>query len=78
MAMATEGLTDREKQILTLISEGWDTKDILEQLNIKMATFKTHLDHVFRALGAANRAHAVRLGMERGLIEYESRAGASR
>lgn len=70
-------LTDREKEMLTLISEGWSTTEILRMMNIKMATFKTHLDHIQRALGATNRPHAVRLAMERGLIGNEPHSKAS-
>lgn len=62
-------LTDRETQMIKLISDGWGTDDIMQQMNIKRATFKTHLDHIMRALGAANRPHAVAEALRRGLIE---------
>lgn len=64
-----EELTQKEQQVLQMIANGQSTKEICRELDIGEATVRTHMDHIRRALGAVNKPNAVRIGMERGLIE---------
>jgi DNA-binding NarL/FixJ family response regulator len=64
-----ETLTPRESVVLTLICEGYSTKDIATQLNI---TFKTAACHRSRILGkfrVHNSVALVRCAIRRGLIQ---------
>jgi DNA-binding CsgD family transcriptional regulator len=57
-------LTPREKEILTLVSQGLRNRDIAQRLFISEVTVKAHLRNIMRKLGARSRAHAVSLGAE--------------
>jgi len=48
-------LTDRERQIARLVSEGLSNKAIGRRLNITDGTIKVHLHHVFQKLQVSNR-----------------------
>lgn len=48
-------LTDRERQIMSLVSEGLSNKQIGRRLNIADGTIKVHLHHIFQKLEISNR-----------------------
>jgi two-component system nitrate/nitrite response regulator NarL len=48
-------LTDRERQIIRLVSEGLSNKEIGRRLNIADGTIKVHLHHIFQKLEISNR-----------------------
>jgi RNA polymerase sigma factor (sigma-70 family) len=48
-------LTDRERQIMRLVSEGLSNKEIGRRLNISDGTIKQHLHHVYQKLEISNR-----------------------
>jgi two-component system nitrate/nitrite response regulator NarL len=48
-------LTERERQIMRLVSEGLSNKEIGRRLNITDGTIKVHLHHIFQKLDIANR-----------------------
>ena len=62
------GLTGREKEILVLVSKGCSNAEIGDILHLSPNTVKNHLKNLFGALGAADRAEAVAIGLRRGLI----------
>jgi len=51
----TQALTDRERQIMRLVSEGLSNKEIARRLNITDGTIKVHLHHIFQKLEVSNR-----------------------
>jgi two-component system nitrate/nitrite response regulator NarL len=48
-------LTDRERQIIALVSEGLSNKEIGRRLNIADGTIKVHLHHIYQKLEISNR-----------------------
>jgi DNA-binding NarL/FixJ family response regulator len=48
-------LTCRERQIMSLVSEGLSNKEIGRRLNIADGTIKVHLHHIYRKLEISNR-----------------------
>src|SRR5205807_7631283 len=48
-------LTDRERQIMALVSKGLSNKEIGRRLNIADGTIKVHLHHVYQKLEISNR-----------------------
>jgi tetratricopeptide (TPR) repeat protein/DNA-binding CsgD family transcriptional regulator len=54
------GITSREAEIVRLILEGKDSKQITEELFISDHTVKNHLHHVYQKLGIKNRIQLVR------------------
>jgi two-component system, NarL family, nitrate/nitrite response regulator NarL len=48
-------LTEREREIVRLVSEGLSNKEVGRQLNISDGTIKVHLHHVYQKLAISNR-----------------------
>jgi two-component system nitrate/nitrite response regulator NarL len=48
-------LTDRERQIMRLVSEGLSNKEVGRRLNIADGTIKQHLHHIYQKLEISNR-----------------------
>ncbi len=61
--------TGRESQVLQLISEGLVNREIGEHLFLSEETVKSHVRHLLAKLQARSRAHAVAIGLRRGLIQ---------
>lgn len=61
-----ERLSARERDILGLMIDGGTNKEIARQLEVQEITVKVHLRNIYRKLGAANRAQAVRIALENG------------
>lgn len=57
-------LTDRERQIMRLVSEGLSNKQIGRRLNVADGTIKVHLHHVFQKLEISNRTALAALVIE--------------
>src|SRR5262249_37889232 len=51
-------LSEREREVLTLLAEGLRNREIAERLRINEATVKTHVRHVLEKLRFRNRAEA--------------------
>jgi DNA-binding NarL/FixJ family response regulator len=67
-----DGLTAREIDVLRLIATGNANKQIADQLSIGEATVKSHVTNILSKLGANDRAHAVTIGLKRGIIDLHS------
>ncbi|MBI4202094.1 MAG: response regulator transcription factor [Chloroflexi bacterium] len=52
-------LTAREREVLTLVAEGFSNKLIADQLSISERTVKNHLTNIMVKLEAWDRTHAV-------------------
>lgn len=65
---AIVGLSNREVEVLRLIAKGRSNKEIAADLALSADTVKTHITHLMRKLGAADRAHAVTLAIEQGFL----------
>jgi len=68
---ADDTLTQREIDVLRLIAAGNSNKLIADQLSIGEATVKSHVTNILSKLGANDRAHAVTIGLKRGIIELD-------
>ncbi|WP_432560391.1 response regulator [Granulicoccus sp. GXG6511] len=61
-------LTPRERDVLREVAAGGTNRDAAGRLFISETTFKTHLSRVFDKLGVNDRAAAVRVAYDRGLL----------
>ena len=61
-------LSPRERGVLRLVAAGLSNRQIAETLGISERTVKFHVRAIFNKLGADNRAQAVALAAERGLL----------
>jgi DNA-binding NarL/FixJ family response regulator len=59
-------LSRREGEILAQLIEGRTNKEIAQALGLQEITIKVHLRNVYRKIGAANRAQAVRITLQSG------------
>ncbi|HWB31188.1 MAG TPA: response regulator transcription factor [Vicinamibacterales bacterium] len=64
-----EALTPRELDVLQVLAEGLSNKAIARRLGISDQTVKFHVASIAGKLGAQNRTEAVRIAIQRGLIE---------
>jgi len=62
-------LSTREIEVLRLVGEGNGNKQIADKLSIGETTVKSHVSNILAKLGANDRAHAVTIGLQRGIIE---------
>ena len=61
-------LSSREIEVLRLIAAGNSNKQIADQLCIEESTVKSHVTNILSKLSANDRAHAVTIGLKRGII----------
>ena len=71
------GLTRREIEVLEALAEGLTNRGIAERLVISESTAIRHVANIYGKLGANNRAAAVRIAGERGLIASASGEAAA-
>jgi LuxR family maltose regulon positive regulatory protein len=65
-------LSERELQVLQLLSCGASNQEIAQKLVIVVDTVKRHVSHIFSKLGVNNRMQAIRQARECGLLDEES------
>ena len=51
-------ITNREREILWLVSEGKTNKEVAKELSLSLSTVRNHISHIFRKLGTSNRTQA--------------------
>jgi len=64
-------LTEREIDVLRSIAAGNSNKQVADKLSIGEATVKSHVTNILSKLGANDRAHAVTIGLKRGIIDLD-------
>jgi DNA-binding NarL/FixJ family response regulator len=65
-ASVFESLSAREREVLGHLVEGQTNKEIARALDLQEITVKVHVRNVYRKIGAANRAQAVKIALESG------------
>jgi DNA-binding NarL/FixJ family response regulator len=63
-----EPLSDREMEVLQLMAKGLSNKEIGRSLWIGETTVKTHVSHILRKLGQADRTQAVLAAVKAGIV----------
>ncbi|KAF3890833.1 MULTISPECIES: response regulator [Nostocales] len=65
--MSSPQLTERERQVLLLMTDGKNNQEIATYLNISEGTIKFHVNGILRKLGVSDRTQAVLVALKRGI-----------
>jgi NarL family two-component system response regulator LiaR len=69
---ASDLLSERESEVLKLVTSGMSNKEIAEKLFLSQRTVKAHLTSVFNKLNVASRSEAIVKGLQWGLVTLEN------
>ncbi|MDG3010806.1 response regulator transcription factor [Rhodococcus sp. D2-41] len=72
-----EGLTQREAEVLALITQGLSNVEIAETSGLALNSIKTYIRSCYRRIGVSSRTQAVLWGFEHGFLPDRSRARPS-
>src|SRR5512140_3293607 len=61
-------LTEREREVLALMVEGWNNTQIAARLVVSPSTIKSHVSNILSKLGVASRSEAVAMALRLGLV----------
>lgn len=64
-------LTDKEYEVLELLAAGYGNRDIMEKMNIKGSTVKTHIGNILDKLYVNNRTNAILLAIQNGWVAVD-------
>jgi two-component system, NarL family, nitrate/nitrite response regulator NarL len=64
-------LTNRERQVLTLVAEGFSNKEVATRLDVGVRTVETHRERIMRKLGIHSVAGLTRFAIAKGLITLQ-------
>jgi NarL family two-component system response regulator LiaR len=67
-AKETEGLTEREQEVLKLMVDGLNNAQIAESLVVSLSTVKYHISNILMKMGVENRVAAVTMAIQKKLV----------
>ena len=65
-------LTDREMEVLCLVSQGLSNQQVARKLSLSVRTIEAHLTHIYTKLGVGSRTEAALLAQREGWVSFES------
>jgi DNA-binding CsgD family transcriptional regulator len=66
---AEQSLSEREREILQLLAEGYHTEEVARRIGLSVETVKSDTKRVIAKLQADTRTHAVAIALRRALID---------
>ena len=66
--LRAKGISQREYEVLQLMSKGYSNQEIADKLFISLNTVKTHTSNLFQKLGARRRTQAIEHAKREGLV----------
>jgi DNA-binding NarL/FixJ family response regulator len=66
-----ESLTDREREVLQMVSEGLTTPEIARRLSISPRTAELHRGRMMNKLGLRNQTELIRYALKRGILSMD-------
>jgi DNA-binding NarL/FixJ family response regulator len=67
--MPVETLSERERDVLRLMVQGFNNNTIAETLNVSLPTVKTHVQHILQKLHVSDRTQAALLAVRQHLVD---------
>jgi DNA-binding NarL/FixJ family response regulator len=68
----SNGLTDREAQVLRLVALGLTNREVGEQLGITTKTAGHHVQHIYTKIGVSTRGAATLFAVENGILATDA------
>ena len=65
-------LTNREREVLQLVAEGYTGQEIAKRLSISPRTAEQHRANIMRKLGFQNQREIVRYAIKKGILSIDS------
>lgn len=75
-AMPGSELTEREREVLTLVARGYTNKQIADKLYVSEKTARNHVSHILEKLGLSRRSEAAAFAVEHKLVPPRERQKA--
>jgi two-component system response regulator NreC len=72
-----DGLSDREREVLTLTAEGFSSSEIGDQLALSPKTVETYRTRIMQKLGLQHRSQLVQYALRKGLLQVHDDEDAS-
>ncbi|HEB94029.1 MAG TPA: response regulator transcription factor [Gammaproteobacteria bacterium] len=69
---ASQGITSRQRQVLSLLAQGLANKQIAQRLNLTEHTVKAHLGALFQILKVSNRTECAQKAQRLGLLASDT------
>ena len=70
-ALALRGLTPREREVLQLLTEGLNDKEIAQRLHVSPQTARTHMENILNKLGVNSRLQALVFALRHGVVTLD-------
>ena len=70
---ADNDLTEREREVLALVSRGYTNKQIAEALYVSEKTARNHVSHILEKLGLSRRSEAAAFAVEHKIVPPQKR-----
>lgn len=67
-----DGLTNREREVLKLIAEGYSNQEIADRLVLSVTTVQTHRAHIMGKLGLHSRTELIKYAIKQGFITLDT------
>jgi NarL family two-component system response regulator LiaR len=64
-------LSEREQEVLQLVTRGYTNKEMADALIVSAETIKTHMTNILEKLQAKDRTHVAVIGLRRDLVDNE-------
>ncbi len=64
-----DGISEREREVLQLLTEGKGNKEIADLMNLSIRTVEAHRASVMEKLGVNNLAELIKAAIKKGLID---------
>lgn len=66
---AVADLTDREREVIVLVAEGYSNRELARRLGVAERTARTHVSNILAKLGLASRTQAAMWAVREGLVD---------
>lgn len=70
-ALALRALTPREREVLQLLTEGLNDKEIAQRLHVSPQTARTHMENILNKLGVNSRLQALVFALRHGVVTLD-------